>query len=62
MLEISKTKLGVDHPSTLSGMNNLAHTWKDLGRDEDAIQLMRDCVEGRGRVLDVQHPNYISSY
>jgi hypothetical protein len=27
VIETSKTKLGADHPDTLTSMNNLAHTW-----------------------------------
>jgi hypothetical protein len=40
VMETSRMKLGADHPSTLTIMNNLAFTWKGLGRDAEAIQLM----------------------
>jgi hypothetical protein len=39
-METSKTKLGVDHPDTLTSMNNLAFTWKGIGRYEDALRLI----------------------
>ena len=32
VMETRKRKLGADHPSTLTSMNNLAFTWKEQGR------------------------------
>jgi hypothetical protein len=40
VIETSKTKLGADHPDTLTSMANLAFTWKDQGRHIDALALM----------------------
>lgn len=31
VMETSKKKLGVDHPDTLTSMNNLSFTWKGTG-------------------------------
>ncbi len=45
-METRKTKLGADHPSTLTIMTNLAFTWKSLGRHADALALMESCVLG----------------
>ncbi|KAK4172406.1 hypothetical protein QBC36DRAFT_390435 [Triangularia setosa] len=42
VMETRKTKLGTDHPDTLTSMNNLACTWKSQGRHSDALALMRD--------------------
>ncbi|KAL7919126.1 hypothetical protein ACQKWADRAFT_302391 [Trichoderma austrokoningii] len=60
-MEISKTKLGADHPSTLTSMNNLAFTWKSQDRHDDALALMRRCAQTQHRVLGPMHPNTISS-
>ena len=57
-METRKTKLGVDHPSTLITMNNLAFTWKAKGWDTEARRLMSDCVQRRSCILGVQHPGY----
>ena len=60
-MEMSKKKLGADHPSTLTSMNNLAFTWKDQGRDTEAVGLMRECVRLGQRILGANHPHFISS-
>ncbi|KAK3900246.1 hypothetical protein C8A05DRAFT_17429, partial [Staphylotrichum tortipilum] len=61
VMETFKTKLGADHPSTLTIMANLAFTWKDQGRHTDAFALMEDCAQARQRVLGVNHPATLSS-
>ena len=60
-METFTKKLGVDHPSTLASMNNLAFTWKGQGRDAEAISLMGTCVRLRQRILGVGHLHSISS-
>ncbi|OAG09767.1 uncharacterized protein CC84DRAFT_1160850, partial [Paraphaeosphaeria sporulosa] len=60
-METSKTKLGADHPETLTSMNNLAFTWKSLGRTVKAICLMQQCVQRYEQVLGASHPHYLSS-
>ncbi|KAH8889893.1 hypothetical protein GQ53DRAFT_651431, partial [Thozetella sp. PMI_491] len=57
VMETRKTKLGAEHPDTLTSMNNLALTWKSLGRTADALALMEGCVQACQRVLGFQHPN-----
>jgi hypothetical protein len=61
VIETSKKKLGADHPDTLTSMVNLAFTWKEQGRDEEAIRLMEDCVSSRTRVLGVHHHLTVAS-
>jgi len=61
VMKTRKTKLGVDHPDTLTSMNNLAFTWKGNGKEIEAVRLMEDCIRGRKRVLGVNHPYSISS-
>ncbi|KAN0093887.1 hypothetical protein V8E51_017071 [Hyaloscypha variabilis] len=60
-METRKTKLGVDHPDTLTSMNNLAFMWKGNGKEIEAVRLMQDCVRFRKRVLGLNHPHSISS-
>lgn len=60
-MEMSKRKLGVDHPSTLTSMNNLAFTWKGQGRHTEAVRLINDCVQLQRRILGVGHPHFLSS-
>jgi hypothetical protein len=57
-METSKTKLGADHPDTLTSMNNLAFTWKGQGRDKEALTLIEECVIARTRMLGTNHPPY----
>jgi Tetratricopeptide repeat len=38
--EMSKKKLGADHPDTLTSMNTLAFTWKGTGKETEAVRLM----------------------
>ena len=40
-LQLKKTKLGPDHPDTLSSMNNLANVLQDLGRYGEAEPLKK---------------------
>ncbi|KAK0750126.1 hypothetical protein B0T18DRAFT_323127 [Schizothecium vesticola] len=55
------TKVGADHPDTLTSMANLALTWERQGRRVDALALMRDCAQARQRVLRAEHPDTLSS-
>ncbi|KXX76355.1 Kinesin light chain [Madurella mycetomatis] len=61
VMETRKTKLGADHPDTLTSMANLAFTWKDQGRHTDALALMEECVQARQRVIGRKHPDTLSS-
>jgi hypothetical protein len=61
VIEKRKTKLGADHPDTLTSMANLAFTWKAQDRSAEAIVLMRQCMQQRQRVLKASHPDLKSS-
>ncbi|PVH92649.1 hypothetical protein DM02DRAFT_480900, partial [Periconia macrospinosa] len=61
VMETSKTKLGADHPDTLTSMNNLAFTLKDQGFTNRAVSPMEDCCKLGSVVLGPQHPTIISS-
>ncbi|KZL83841.1 kinesin light chain 3 [Colletotrichum incanum] len=39
VMETRKTKLGADHPDTLTSMANLASTYRNQGRWEEAEKL-----------------------
>jgi hypothetical protein len=54
VLEARKTKLGSDHPNTLTSMANLACTYWSQDRPAEAVNLMRQCVQKLG----AGHPNY----
>jgi hypothetical protein len=56
-----KTKLGVDHPDTLTSMANLAFIWKESGRATEAVRLMEECAQARKCVLGLNHPDTHSS-
>jgi hypothetical protein len=60
-MEISKTTLGMDHPNTLSSMINLASTYWNQGRWEDAEQLDIRVMEISKTKLGVDHPDTLSS-
>jgi hypothetical protein len=55
MTQICKKKLGADHPSTLTSMNNLAFMRKVQGYDEEAIRHKEKCVLSCTRVLGFHH-------
>jgi hypothetical protein len=61
VIETRKRVLGVEHPSTLTSMNNLAFIWKGLGRDKEALELMEECVVLGTRIIGPNHPNTLSS-
>jgi len=60
-LEICSRLLGAEHSDSLTSMNNLAFIWKGLGRDKEAIELMKECVALRTRTIGVNHPQTLSS-
>ncbi|KAJ6114716.1 hypothetical protein N7486_000494 [Penicillium sp. IBT 16267x] len=49
VMETRKTKLGEDHPNSLTSMNNLAHTLRSSSQYTAALQLMAECVQLRDR-------------
>jgi hypothetical protein len=60
-METRKTKLGADHPDTLTIINNLAFTWKAQGRDNEALKLMEECVIAHTLILGTNRPDTLSS-
>jgi tetratricopeptide (TPR) repeat protein/tRNA A-37 threonylcarbamoyl transferase component Bud32 len=60
-LELRRTKLGPDHPDTLSSRNNLAVAYKAAGRTADAITLLEATIKQRESKLGPDHPDTLSS-
>lgn len=55
-MRTSQTKLGADHPGTLS-MGNLGFTWRGVGRHRDSLGLIQTCCKRRYREFGLNHPN-----
>ena len=53
--------LGPDHPQTLGARNNLANSYADLGRHEEALELRLQVLDGRERVLGPDHPHTLTA-
>ncbi len=60
-METRKTKLGADHPDTLSSMANLAATYSNQGRWEEAEKLQVQVMETRKTKLGADHPDTLTS-
>ncbi|CAG8067062.1 unnamed protein product [Penicillium nalgiovense] len=61
VVEMSKTKLGGDHPGTLTSMANLASTFWNQGRWGEAEQLEVQVMEKRKTKLGEDHPSTLTS-
>ncbi|KAJ5827894.1 hypothetical protein N7447_004657 [Penicillium robsamsonii] len=61
VIEISKAKLGADHPHTLSSMANLASTFRNQGRWGEAEQLFVQVIETSKAKLGADHPDTLTS-
>jgi hypothetical protein len=60
-METRKRVLGVEHPSTLTSMANLASTYSGQGRWKEAEELEVQVMETKKRVLGVEHPSTLTS-
>jgi hypothetical protein len=56
VLETRETKLGADHPDTMTSMHNLAFTLQSQARHVEAPTLMEKCFHSCQQVLGEQHP------
>jgi tetratricopeptide (TPR) repeat protein len=61
VMETRKTKLGADHPDTLTSMANLASTYRNQGRWDDAEKLFVQVIETRKTKLGADHPSTLTS-
>jgi tetratricopeptide (TPR) repeat protein len=57
ILELSKSKLGPEHPDTINFMGNLALTYKAAGRVDRALPLFQDTLALRKAVEGPDHPH-----
>ncbi|KAK3946627.1 P-loop containing nucleoside triphosphate hydrolase protein [Pseudoneurospora amorphoporcata] len=61
VMETSKTKLGADHPDTLTSMANLASTFWNQGRWGEAEKLEVQVMETSKAKLGADHPDTLTS-
>src|SRR5262249_28809916 len=55
-LKVKKAKLGVDHPDTLSGMNNLAEAYRAAGKMDLSLELFQESLRLTKTKLGNDHP------
>ncbi|KAK3394971.1 Tetratricopeptide repeat-domain-containing protein [Podospora didyma] len=60
-MKTRKTKLGADHPDTLTSMGNLALTYGNQGRWEEAEKLFVQVMETSKTKLGADHPDTLMS-
>lgn len=60
-MDTLKTKLGVDYPFTLTSMANLALTFSNQGRWDEAEKLKVQVMETSKMKLGVDHPSTLTS-
>jgi len=53
--------LGDEHPKTLLSINNLAISYSDLGRQQEARELGEEALKARKRTLGEEHPDTLVS-
>ena len=56
MLATSQRVLGLEHPSTLTSMSNLASTLQAMGELATARELLGEALTAQRRVLGERHP------
>jgi hypothetical protein len=60
-METRKRVLSNKHPDTLSSMHNLASTYQNQGRWNEAEKLFVQVMETTKRVLGDEHPHTLTS-
>jgi hypothetical protein len=61
LMKTRETKLGEDHPDTLTSMANLASTWKSTCRSAGAVELLRTCIVKQQLTIGLGHPDTVSN-
>ena len=61
VLEKSIKVLGVEHPDTLCSMNNLAATYHDMDRFDEAEELEMRVLKAHEKILGAEHRDTLSS-
>ncbi|KAF9040324.1 hypothetical protein BDP27DRAFT_1347492, partial [Rhodocollybia butyracea] len=60
VVELSKEVLGEEHPDTLTRIQNLAISYSEVGRFNDALQLAEPLVELSKKIMGEDHPDTLS--
>jgi hypothetical protein len=58
---MTKKLLGAEHPDTLRSMGNLASTYRNQGRWNEAEQLEIQVLDMRKKLLGAEHPDTLQS-
>jgi len=58
---VNKRTLGEEHPDTLGSMHNLANCYREVGRRQEALELLEKVVVARRRTLGEEHPDTLRS-
>ena len=61
LVEMRMKELGMEHPSTLTSMANLAVTYSHQGKYEEAGELKLKVLNLRNRILGPEHPQTLTS-
>ncbi|MGB4318283.1 MAG: tetratricopeptide repeat protein, partial [Candidatus Microthrix parvicella] len=59
-VEDSERLIGVDHPDTLTARANLAATYRQAVRTNDAITLLQEVVDRQDGVIGPDHPDAVA--
>ena len=60
-LSIRENILGIEHPDTLTSMDNLATVFSDQGKYQAAEEMHQRALELKGKVLGPEHPETLTS-
>ena len=61
VLALRREILGDQHPDTVESMHNLAITWSNRGRSDDAMAMIVECLKLRRHILGPTYPFTMSS-
>ena len=61
VLRLMREKLGADHPDTLSAMGNLANSYSDTGRLEEALGMREEVLRLMRENLGADHPDTLKA-
>ena len=61
VLRLRREKLGADHPDTLTAMHNLAISYRQAGRLEEALGMGEEVLRLRREKLGADHPDTLDA-
>jgi hypothetical protein len=62
VLDMRKKLLGAEHPDTLLSMGNLAVTYSNQGKWNEAEQLEVQVLDMRKKLLGAEHPDTLQAW